>query len=191
MYKEVTIAQNYLEQLTKESKPIIGVHAVPYDDKYMEVIVNEKLKLSSFRLFFDQDLKIQWSKEAAEFKQKLEETFQTYLDCCSLQIPMGKNLILHYMEGDQNEWEKPEETEIEQYTLSIGFRDCHYYVYVSKRDIEEDFSACLSIEGDSDLFDSFESKMEDDYWEHIKLACARYKELCIVNNVEDWKEVEA
>ncbi len=184
MKKEVTIAQKYLDEIQKGSKPIVGTHAVPYNDKFMELIVDEKMKLNSLELFFDEKLKIRYSKEADQFNQKLIEKFKTFLDCCSLQIQLADNLILHYIEGDESDWDNPEQTEIDNYTLSIGFRDCHYYLTVPRGAIEEDFSAMTLCDGDSDLFDSFESKMQDDYWEYIKLVCARYKELAIAQNVE-------
>ena len=53
------------------------------------------------------------------------------------------------------------------------FYDCNYTAAVSKKDIEKD-NPSTALEGDTILFDSFESLIEGDYWDKLKSCFERY-----------------
>jgi hypothetical protein len=61
---------------------------------------------------------------------------------------------------------------------SFSFYDCNYTAAISRRDIEKNRPS-TALEGDSILFSSFETLIEDVYWEELKSCFERYKNYLI------------
>jgi hypothetical protein len=91
-----------------------------------------------------------------------------------LHEKINENTILYYIESNNTSYDANNKPRIDSYTLSFGFYDCHYYLTVSKKDIEEDNCYSTSLDGDSRLFDSFEEHCQDELWEIIKTKCKEY-----------------
>ncbi len=93
----------------------------------------------------------------------------------NIQRQINANTVLHYLEA--NNWHHSDDDQviIDVFTLSFSFYDCHYFVYVTKADLLDDCGCGITMEGDSKLFDSFESAIEDDHWELIKKKCRQYE----------------
>lgn len=87
----------------------------------------------------------------------------------NIQYKINKNTILHYVEAHQF----GDDDKVDIYTLSFSFYDCHYDVYVSRKDLDSD-TGCIQMQGDSKLFESFEEACENDYWNIIKERCAQF-----------------
>ena len=91
-----------------------------------------------------------------------------------LQLKINENTVLHYIEDSQNHYDDKGNNIIDCYQLSFSFYDCHYYVGVSRKDIEQDESFLIALDGDSKLFDSFEEMCQNEIWELIKEKCNEY-----------------
>jgi len=65
----------------------------------------------------------------------------------------------------------------QQGTLVFGFvyYDCEYQLYVKIIDLEKSDSK-FTVYGDSELFNSFENKMEDEFWDKIKATAKAFLE---------------
>ncbi|MCW3784913.1 hypothetical protein [Plebeiibacterium sediminum] len=85
------------------------------------------------------------------------------------------NTILHYIEANNWHYNDKDEMVIDVFELSFAFYDCHYFVFLPKKYIEENFSFGMTMEGDSKLFESFEEAIEDEHWELIKKKCRQYE----------------
>ncbi len=112
------------------------------------------------------------------------KNIENYLDLCFTSIELSKELTIVNIEADENNWETPEETKIDTLTLGCKFYDCEYMLFVPKKAITENDSFFITSEGDSKLFESFNSIMQEDYFEHIKLIFNRFEELLIKENLE-------
>ena len=91
-----------------------------------------------------------------------------------LQLKINENTVLHYIEDSQNHYDNDGNNIIDCYQLSFSFYDCHYYVGVSRKDIEQDESFLIALDGDSKLFDSFEEMWQNEIWGLIKEKCNEY-----------------
>lgn len=113
--------------------------------------------------------------------EKLQEALDKHLthifDCGNIQIMFDKNLTFHYIEGDAHDVDNA--YEVIQYSLSFSFYDCHYELIIPKSAIDEDCSFKMMLSGDTKLYESFEDLLEDDLWPHMKIICAKYKELAL------------
>ncbi len=92
----------------------------------------------------------------------------------NLQLEIDKNTILHYIEDSNNHYDEQGNNIIDSYQLSFSFYDCNYYVGVSRKDIEQDNSFLIELEGNSKLFDSFEEMCQNELWSLIKEKCNEY-----------------
>ena len=97
----------------------------------------------------------------------------------NLQKKLNDNLTLHYV--DANNWNNDDNgNEVTtMYELSFSFYDKHYMAYASRESIDKNTGYLSSAEGDSDLFDSFESIIEGKYWKDVVEQCQAF---------EKWKE---
>jgi len=97
----------------------------------------------------------------------------------NLQKKLTENLILNCVEA--NNWDHDEDgNEVTtMYELTFSFYDNYYTVYVASKRLEDEYARYASIEGKSELFDSFSSLMEDEYWEEVVTQC---------NAFETWKK---
>lgn len=85
--------------------------------------------------------------------------------------------------GELNNWGYEEVEDEEEYDsipfpkcfeLTFKFYDCEFTAYFSQKNIEKDSFEPISLEGDGDLFDSFNQKMEDEeFKDDIKTACEK------------------
>lgn len=93
----------------------------------------------------------------------------------NLHEQINENTILYYVDSAHEEYD--EDTcvdKIIEYTLSFGFYDCHYFVNVQRKHIDNDTSFWCSVDGDSKLYDSFQDAVEDELWETIKEKCNEF-----------------
>ena len=91
-----------------------------------------------------------------------------------LNQKLNDKTMLYYIEHNTCETNfQTGAEEVTSYLLSFQFYDAHYLVTVSRKDLENDFPSVL-MEGNSNLFDSFENACEDEHWETIKAACKQY-----------------
>lgn len=95
----------------------------------------------------------------------------------NLQEKIDKNTVLHYVESQVAHYDDEDKEIVDSYSLSFSFHNCHYYVYVKRKDIDQNREYVL-LEGDSELFYSFESKCEGELWDIIKQKC---------NDFDIWK----
>lgn len=94
---------------------------------------------------------------------------------------LSKNVLL--VCGDLNNWGYKEVDDSEEYDsipyakcfeLTFKFYDCDFTAYFSQSNIEKESFEPISLEGDGDLFDSFDQKMEDEeFKDDIKAACEK------------------
>jgi hypothetical protein len=91
----------------------------------------------------------------------------------NLQEKINENTILYYVEDNNSHYDENGNLVITVFSLSFGFYDCQYFVFVTAKDIEQDF-ASVCLDGDSKLHDSFENACENEHWELIKKKCADY-----------------
>ena len=93
----------------------------------------------------------------------------------NLQKKLTENLVLHFVEA--NNWDHDEEgNEITtMYELSFSFYGNFYTVYVAPKNLDGEYARYASIEGKSELFDSFNSLMEDEYWEEVVAQCKAFE----------------
>lgn len=86
---------------------------------------------------------------------------------------VDKNTVFYYIEDHATSYDDQDNEIIDAYMLSFSFYDCHYYVYVTAKNIEKDIPS-VQIYGDTKLFDSFESKCEEYMWDFIKKKCEQF-----------------
>lgn len=91
-----------------------------------------------------------------------------------VNLKIDENTILHYVEDSNSTYGDNGEEVVTAYQLSFSFYDCGYDVGVSRKDIEKDDSFSLALDGDTKLFDSFNSLCQGDLWETIKEQCNKY-----------------
>ena len=92
---------------------------------------------------------------------------------------LSKNILL--VCGALNNWGYKEVDYNEEYDsipfpkyfeLTFRFYDCEFTAYFSQKNIEKDSFEPILLEGEGDLFDSFNQKMEaEEFKDDIKTAC--------------------
>jgi hypothetical protein len=93
----------------------------------------------------------------------------------NLHEKINENTILYYVESEREEYDEKSQTDkVTQYSLSFLFYDCQFFVSVSRKDIDQNFSYGACLEGDSTLFDSFENACQNELWETIKTKCNEF-----------------
>jgi len=92
----------------------------------------------------------------------------------NLQKKLNDNLTLHYVEA--NNWDNDDDgNEVTtMYELSCSFYGKYYMAYASRESVDKD-QGYLTAEGDSDLFDSFVSAMENEHWDEVVKQCKAYE----------------
>ncbi len=101
-----------------------------------------------------------------------------------LWFKLNKDLLIRLEYVDENDWDLPENLKILNFHFVAKFYDCEYSFSINSKDIKRDTPDTGYIDGDSKLFDSFESLItEEDNWEIIKLMCKRMEELEILECV--------
>ncbi|MFW0737602.1 hypothetical protein [Flavobacterium sp. T12S277] len=91
-----------------------------------------------------------------------------------------KNITLLSLDGKTTD-----PNELQVVWASFSFYDCEYTAAVSKKDIEKD-TPNVALEGDSILFDSFNSLIEDACWEKLKMCFERYQTYLIQLDNEEY-----
>lgn len=93
----------------------------------------------------------------------------------NIQEKINNHTTLYYVEDIASVYSDDDSDvpTITTYSLSFGFYDCHYFVTVQRKDLDED-NRFVCLEGDSRLFDSFEKACENDLWDLIKERCNQY-----------------
>lgn len=81
-----------------------------------------------------------------------------------------ENLILNYVEGDSDENDN-----VVSLMFYFSFYDCNYSFSIWKKDIEAKNIELSGLEGDSKLFNSFETLLEDDYLEKLQQTFEKYE----------------
>lgn len=105
---------------------------------------------------------------------KIEDNIE--LTCCWFKV--NENLLIKIDDGQQNDWETPEDLEIESFLFVAIFYDCEYSFAINKTDINNNEIKIWGLEGYSKLFSSFEETIEDDeILELLKLIALRYEKL--------------
>ncbi|MCD8430405.1 hypothetical protein LNJ06_09515 [Tenacibaculum finnmarkense genomovar ulcerans] len=90
----------------------------------------------------------------------------------NLQEKINENTTLYYIEDAGTAYDAKTDTEVvTHYSLSLGFYDCHYHLNISRKDIEANYNYGCNLDGDSKLYDSFQSICEGELWELIKARC--------------------
>lgn len=98
------------------------------------------------------------------------------LDLSDLQLNLAENILLHYI--DLNNYgtdPKTGKTINRIFQFSFSFYGKHFDVYVREEKLDSDYGS-VEMEGASDLFDSFNDLMEDDYWPVLVALCKKYIE---------------
>lgn len=91
-----------------------------------------------------------------------------------LNQKLNDKTILFYIEHNTCETNfQTGANEVTSYLLSFQFYDAQYFVTITREDLENDIPM-ICMEGDSNLFDSFERACEEEHWETIKAACKQY-----------------
>ena len=93
----------------------------------------------------------------------------------NLQKKLTENLILHYVEANNWDHDKDGNEITTMYELSFGFYESYHSVYVAAKNLDGEYARYASIEGKSELFDSFNSLMEDEYWEEVVTQCKAFE----------------
>jgi hypothetical protein len=94
----------------------------------------------------------------------------------NLHERIDNDTILYYVSDYSSTYNEEDDTDTtDVYELSFGFYDCSYLVYVKRDDILTD-TPWMTMEGDSKLFESFESRCEDELWDFIKDKCKEFDE---------------
>ncbi|WP_372772134.1 hypothetical protein [Mangrovibacterium sp.] len=111
-----------------------------------------------------------------EFKEQISAIGM--LNLCDLQIQISKNAIIHYVEGEVDDWDEsnPESFKMKEYTVSVSFYGQQYFIWIKEKDLQKNYGS-FCMEGHSDLFDSCESAFENDYWEYLQQLCLKCGEL--------------
>ena len=95
----------------------------------------------------------------------------------NLNQKINENTILYFIEAEDFYTDENDKTIVNKYQLSFGFYDCHYDAYIKKNDLDSsDGDGCITISGDEELFESFESLCENKHWELIKKKCIEYQD---------------
>ncbi len=84
------------------------------------------------------------------------------------------NVILNYVERSKWIYDDNDNEITTHFRLSFSFFNKEYYAEVSLEDINLDYNY-VGLEGDSDLFDSFQDLCEDGLWETIKTECLAHE----------------
>ena len=100
------------------------------------------------------------------------------IDLVCTWVKLQENLKIKIDSGEENDWDTPEELEINQFLFSASFYDAYYSFVVDKKDIENNEVNTWGLEGPSILFASFEEVIQiEKNWEIIKLISKRFEKL--------------
>jgi hypothetical protein len=99
-------------------------------------------------------------------------------DLLSTWFQVNKNLKLKIDDGEESDWDTPEDVEIESFLFVATFYDSEYYFAIDKIDINNNQINIWGLEGDSKLFSSFQETIEEEEnLELLKLIALRYEKL--------------
>ena len=119
----------------------------------------------------------------------LKEALAKFDDLLDFQLTwfqLEDDLSIRVSDYFENDWETPEETEIEQFSFYAKFMGREYSFDLTKKRLIENESSFCSIEGDEILFSSFVNIIEDneEVWEQLKLLCFKVEALIKADNLE-------
>jgi len=83
------------------------------------------------------------------------------------------NTVFHYIETQDWDYDDDDNEVITKLQLSFSFYDCHYFVDVRPKDLDNSFGS-VCMEGNSALFDSFEEWCNDEHWDFIQKKCREH-----------------